>query len=439
MQSRNTMDSGEPGSERGGSLRRDSDADLDSLNDKITRVLEERDAQKKKIKKLEAALQREIAEKNELKMQYERLQKNVVEPKGRHKKAILKNDTTREEIQKMITTKNMELREELLKIGMQWRNEINKQILEMKQSQGELKKDMQCLFSVVRGQNEDLRTPRLHDFDSGEDLDRALRLTDNIPHMLPVSCTIKLFISPGFIRLLGYPSNNPAVWFGAIPTAYDFVGIFMWANPLESIAEKTLKNVIKQFSECYEMKQGEHGLFSPSTISDKVIQFCNQLTKSEWKYGLSYQLFYMNEEQQKSASQMKLELPTRYRFDNVNPSSDARIIAKQDDDIEDNETNIEVLRKWFDCVPCVAVRSGNKLKRVWASTPLGFYKFISLSKEVESTVKMRLCQDCISKKFWPFVTIKANDEDGLKEYNESDLWTRLDDGDGNPVIWNVIH
>ncbi|VDK62038.1 unnamed protein product [Anisakis simplex] len=139
----------------------------------------------------------------------------------------------------------------------------------------------------------------------------------------------------------------------------------------------------------------------------------------------------MNEEQQKRVTQMKLELPSLYRFDDVNRSSDARILER-------NETNIEVLREWFECMPCVAVRSGNKLVSVGVSTPLTIYPFSSPPDEVFTALEMRVCQECISKTFWPFELIDADNKDWLKCYNDSSLWTHLDGADGKPIIVNMI-
>ncbi|VDK35873.1 unnamed protein product [Anisakis simplex] len=48
MRSRDAVSSGEEGSERDDSLRRDSDADLDSLDDKINRMLDQMDAQQER-------------------------------------------------------------------------------------------------------------------------------------------------------------------------------------------------------------------------------------------------------------------------------------------------------------------------------------------------------------------------------------------------------
>ncbi|VDK21236.1 unnamed protein product [Anisakis simplex] len=102
---------------------------FDVLDMKVTRILEEMEAQREKIKKLEAALQQEIAEKNQLQMRNAQLESVLERAKSNLEGALLMKDTVREEVPKNMTSETNELREELQKL----RDESQKTCDETKQ------------------------------------------------------------------------------------------------------------------------------------------------------------------------------------------------------------------------------------------------------------------------------------------------------------------
>uniref|UniRef100_A0A0M3JBQ0 GNAT family N-acetyltransferase n=1 Tax=Anisakis simplex TaxID=6269 RepID=A0A0M3JBQ0_ANISI len=114
------------------------------------------------------------------------------------------------------------------------------------------------------------------------------------------------------------------------------------------------------------------------------------LTLREWKSDI-YHLFYMNETQQRVVAEMKLDLPSQYRFDEVHPNSDARFIENTD------KSRFETLRRVYECLPAVSVRCGNELIGVGASTNYKFYLSwpCTLPQEVQSPLEMRVWQDSI--------------------------------------------
>ncbi|VDK17832.1 unnamed protein product [Anisakis simplex] len=122
-----------------------------------------------------------------------------------------------------MVTKNV--RDEMQKIREQISGEFNKHnkelLLEIQQTQVKLmeaQRDLQRQLAVMRGQYEDLRRPKLRAFTTDGDQLEALLSTCNFPQLLPISNMIKAMkrSSPGFIRLLGYPSHSPLLWFCVI-------------------------------------------------------------------------------------------------------------------------------------------------------------------------------------------------------------------------------
>ncbi|VDM29869.1 unnamed protein product [Toxocara canis] len=57
----------------------------------------------------------------------------------------------------------------------------------------------------------------LYEFVSDEDMHEAMRKTDHHPHCMPVFYSIRHHLTARFpagpIRLFGYPSENPSLWF----------------------------------------------------------------------------------------------------------------------------------------------------------------------------------------------------------------------------------
>ncbi|VDK68371.1 unnamed protein product [Anisakis simplex] len=189
----------------------------------------------------------------------------------------------------------------------------------------------------------------LREFTSDDDKQQATLLLGNSPHMLPICNLIKAMrrCSPGFIRLFGYPSCSPVFWFGVLPD----LGFELFVKLFKQLTNNTYP----------------------------------------WKCA-SYHLFHMKEEQQKNVSEKKLELPSEYRFDDIHPTSDAKIIEGTD------ERRVEIMRKMYECLPTVAVRSGDVLKGVGAFALCTFYLpwGKTLSKEVKSILEMRVWQECVS-------------------------------------------
>ncbi|VDK52228.1 unnamed protein product [Anisakis simplex] len=315
------------------------------------------------------------------------------------------------------------------------------QLEAQKADEGKVQKDLQCLLTIVREMNDASRTPILHEFSSDEDLHRAMLLTGDVPYMLPVSYTIKAIkrCKPGFARLYGYPSYDPVLWFSVFPDVrLDFITI--WANPLQKIAAKQFKDAFEQFDRCYRIVPQKALLYSSSNVSDKLTRFCKHLTKDshEWKCNL-FHLFYMNEKQQKIVSAMQLELPSEFRFDDVHPNSDADFIRKKCGG--SFNWSVDVLRQRCECLPTVTVRHGDELKGIGTFSTYTFHiPWPSyLQKELRPLLEMRVWQDSISKKFCPFQRVLVKNEDELKRYNQSSLWTRLDDQEHSPVILNLTY
>ncbi|KHN80955.1 hypothetical protein Tcan_06081 [Toxocara canis] len=240
----------------------------------------------------------------------------------------------------------------------------------------------------------------LYEFVSDEDMHEAMRKTDHHPHCMPVFYSIRHHLTARFpagpIRLFGYPSENPSLWFVLRQNIHVNDHILIWPSPHAVIAERQFDDAFKQFCEQHPIR--ERNVFL--VIGNLTEMFLAALRSNYDFIPTVYptHMYYMNNEQQKLVNELELKLPSGYYFDDVNPSRDASIINGTW--IHAREGDLQQTTEKLKCLPSAIIRCGNEAISFEMCDPSGFQNHLFTieqhrRKGLGAAVELRLSQKCI--------------------------------------------
>uniref|UniRef100_A0A914ZEK2 Glycine N-acyltransferase-like protein n=3 Tax=Parascaris univalens TaxID=6257 RepID=A0A914ZEK2_PARUN len=288
-----------------------------------------------------------------------------------------------------------------------------------------------------------LCTMLLREFISDEEMHEAMRLTNQPPHLMPIFYSIRHHLMKTFpaspIRLFGYPSDEPLVWFIHRRNIYVKEHIIIWPNPHITIVEEQFNDALQQFFEHYTLEEASTGLL-PDNLTEMFLKFIH--SKSNFS-PLLYptHLYFMNEEQQKLVSELELKLPKGYRFDEVDPTNDANIINQTWRHASDGD--LQQTTEKLRCLPSAIIRYGDKAVSFEMSDPMGAHNHLYTLDEhrrkgLGTTVELRLSQKCIKEAIWPFKFVELYNKLSLDASNRSPYWTRYESHNNTPRVLNFF-
>ncbi|KAK0404784.1 hypothetical protein QR680_017624 [Steinernema hermaphroditum] len=148
-------------------------------------------------------------------------------------------------------------------------------------------------------------------------------------------------------------------------------------------------------------------------------------------------LYYMNEEQQKQVVKMELPLPEGYKFDEVDPDTDAERITKTW--IHARAGDLEQTRSKLRNLPSALIRHEKDGAVAFEMChPCEFQNHLFVLEEhrqkgLGTAIEMRLSQLCIENGIVPYKTVEFYNEKVIESANKSSIWTRWNYADGAPV------